>query len=210
VCTVDACNGSGSCVFGSNLNCDDNNTCTQDSCDPDDGCQISGTPSNSCLAANKAIFLVKNSSTNGKDKVKFLWKGGPALIQDLGDPTQTTRYELCVYDANGIQMAMGVPPGAPWQTVGAPASPSGYKYKDAGATNDGIKIMKLKASNLNKAQMKVLGKGDNLPDTETLPFQFPVTAQLYASDGACWEAQFTQAETRKNSISGYTGKSPAP
>src|SRR5262249_53088090 len=39
VCTIDHCNGSGSCVFGSNMNCDDGNLCSQDSCDPIDGCQ---------------------------------------------------------------------------------------------------------------------------------------------------------------------------
>lgn len=53
------------------------------------------------------------------------------------------------------------------------------------------------------------GKGELLPDT-TLPFQLPVTAQLYASDGACWEAEFGAAETRRNELGGFSGKSPAP
>jgi hypothetical protein len=50
---------------------------------------------------------------------------------------------------------------------------------------------------LLRAKLKVNGRGELLPDT-TLPFQLPVTAQLYASDGACWEAEFDAAETRRN------------
>ena len=38
-CTMgDACNADGVCTGGQNLPCDDENTCTQDGCDPDTGC----------------------------------------------------------------------------------------------------------------------------------------------------------------------------
>jgi hypothetical protein len=33
----------------------------------------------------------------------------------MGNPTQTTTYELCIYDSRGVQMAMAVPPGAGWE-----------------------------------------------------------------------------------------------
>ena len=69
VCTVDACDGSGACVFGSTLNCSDGVACTQDSCDPQDGCQYSGTPANTCASATKAILKLKNSSSNSGDLV---------------------------------------------------------------------------------------------------------------------------------------------
>jgi hypothetical protein len=206
VCTVDECDGNGNCTFNSNLNCDDGVACTQDSCDPINGCQYSGTPSNSCISASKALFSYKNSDTDTKDGVKFLWKGGPSLIADMGDPTQSTSYELCVYDASGVQLAIDVPPGAGWDTLGAPSSPKGYKYKDTAAATDGVKLIKTKASTIDKAQVKLIGKGDALPDTAVLPFQFPVIAQMYASDGACWEAQFDQAETKKNDGGRFLGK----
>lgn len=207
VCTLDLCNGSGSCVFSSDLDCDDGNSCTQDSCDPGSGCQYSGTPAATCAAASRALFKYKDSSDDSKDNIKFLWKGGPALVIDMGDPTQTTHYELCVYDNRGVQLAMGVPPGGLWTTLGSPSSPKGYKYVDSSAQNDGIKLIKTKGSNLpEKAKAKVSGKGLQLPDTGQLPFHFPVTAQLYASDGMCWEARFGQSDTKKNNSGGYTGK----
>jgi hypothetical protein len=208
VCTVDQCNGSGSCAFVAPLNCDDTNLCTQDSCDAINGCEYDGSPSTTCVPASKAVFKYKNKPGGDSDGVRFVWSGGPVLVQDMGDPTQTTRYELCVYDGSGFQMAMGVPPGAPWESVGSPASPKGYKYKDKSSAVAGIKLIKTKASSLDKAKLKLAGKGDALPDTAVLPFVFPVTAQLYASDGDCWDAQFDQAETRKNEEGGFTGKTP--
>ena len=193
VCTTDQCDGSGNCAFVENLNCDDGNSCTQDSCDAINGCQYSGTPATTCLAGTRAVFKYKDSTTDSRDKVTFLWKGGPSLVEDMGDPTQTTRYELCIYDSTGVQMAMGVPPGAGWEASGSPSSPKGYKYKDKSAASEGIALIKTKGSNLGNAKLKVVGKGDALPDTAVLPFQFPVTAQLYASDGMCWEAEFGAA-----------------
>jgi len=205
-CTNDACDGSNHCVFSSNKDCEDGNACTQDACDPINGCYSVGQPSNACTTASSALLKIKNSTPDSRDSVKFLWKGGPALISDMGDPTQTTRYELCVYDSRGVQMAMGVDPGTGWTTVGPPSSPTGYKFKDIAAQSDGIKQIKTKASNLDKAKFNFLGKGLQLPDAEALPLQYPITAQLFASDGKCWEAQFGGADTRKNDAGQYSAK----
>lgn len=208
VCTVDKCNGSGTCVFSSNLDCEDGNTCTQDFCDPQTGCYSLGQPSNSCVSPSKAILKIKDAADDTKDSVKFMWRGGPALVQDMGNPTQSTRYELCIYDASGVRMAMGVPGGANWSTVGAQSSPKGYKYKDLSASSDGIKLIKIKGSSLDKAKSVVVGKGGQLPDTANLPFTQPVIAQLYASGGMCWEAQFGAGQTKKNTATAFTGGAP--
>ncbi len=208
ICTTDECNGSGSCVFVESLDCSDGNICTQDSCDPINGCEYSGTPATTCAPATKAVFKYKNSTTDLRDGIAFLWKGGPSLVEDMGDPTQTTRYELCVYDNLGVQLALGVAPGVGWEASGSPSSPKGYKYKDSNALQDGIKLIKTKASNLGNAKVKVVGKGDAMPDTATLPFQWPVTAQVYASDGMCWEAEFNTGQTKRNDDAGFIGKAP--
>jgi hypothetical protein len=209
VCTVDECDGGGNCLFVEDLDCSDGSGCTQDSCDPIDGCQYDGAPSPNCTSPVKAVFKVKDKDNDKGDKVIFVWKGGPALIGDMGDPTQGTEYELCVYDNNGVQMAMTVPPGAGWTTLGSPADPKGFKFKDKNAANDGIKLILTKGSNLDKGKAKVVGKAEGLPDTGTLPFQFPVTAQLYASGGMCWEAQFDSAATKRNEDDKFIGKVPA-
>lgn len=206
VCTIDKCNGSGSCVLDSMFNCDDGNLCSQDSCNSMTGCVHTGTPSNNCVSASKALLKIKNAPNDGSDSVKFTWKGGPALQADLGDPTQTTRYELCIYDGSSIdplQLAMGVPPGAGWT-----ASPTGFKFKDASGQNQGVRIIKVKSSNLDRAKAKFAAKGGQMPDDAVMPFTYPVTAQLYASDGMCWEAQFGAPQTRTNTSASYKAKTP--
>jgi hypothetical protein len=208
LCTLDECDGNGMCTFDSNLDCEDGNSCTQDSCDPQNGCVSTGTPAMTCTSALKGKLKIKDSSDNSKDGVKFLWKGGPSLVSNMGDPTLTTRYELCIYDNLGVRMAMGVPPGPEWELIGLPSSPKGYKFSDIGAQNDGVRLIKTKGSNLSNAKVKLLGKGGNLPDNSMLPFQYPVTAQLHASDGMCWEVQFGQNDTKKNELSGFSGSVP--
>ncbi|MGH7790077.1 MAG: hypothetical protein ACRERC_24630, partial [Candidatus Binatia bacterium] len=203
VCTNDECDGNNNCVFDSNLDCEDGNVCTQDSCDAQDGCGSVGQPSNSCTSASKASLKLGNSSNDAVDKVKFLWKGGPALLLDMGDPTQSTRYELCIYDSRGVQSAMGVPPGAGWSSKS-----TGYRFKDIAAQNDGISLIITKASNLDKAKLKIAGKGVELPDTAAMPLVGPVTAQVYASDGMCWEAEFAESSFRRNDTGRFIAKTP--
>jgi hypothetical protein len=124
----------------------------------------------------------------------------------MGDPTQTTRYELCIYDADGV-VAFGVPPGPGWTTLGSIASPKGYRYRDRYAQSQGVKQIRLKASSLDRARLQVTGKGEALSDT-TLPFLLPVTAQLYSSDGMCWDAEFDAPQTRRNEQGIFYGKTP--
>lgn len=212
VCTVDECNGSGGCVFDSNLNCDDSNLCSQDTCDPVNGCEYAGAPAGSCATASRALFKYKNNATDSKDNLKFLWRGGPSLVADMGNPTTTTDYELCVYENGELRLALGVPGGAGWSTVGPTTSPKGFKYKDSFAATDGIKTIKTKASSLDKAKVKLTAKGAAMPDLSTspdhsLPFlDYPVQAQLYASDGMCWDATFTSAHAIKNDGGAFIGK----
>jgi len=203
LCTEEECNGSGSCVALGEIDCDDGNVCTQDSCDPGSGCVVSGTPSLTCVAADRATFQVKNSANDNGDKLKLGWKGGPVLVPDLGDPQATTTYELCVYDDNAPQMALDVSPGTGWQVIGSPAAPRGYKFKGRGE-QDGMRVILLKGSSLNRGILKIVAKGAQLPDP-TLPFVGTVVAQLYADD-TCWEASFAPAETKKNDAGGFSGK----
>jgi hypothetical protein len=210
LCTDDECNGSGACVTVGPVDCDDGNVCTQDSCNPLAGCEISGSPSTSCLPAAKAKMQVKDSLTSGAgDRLKLGWQGGPVLLGDLGDPINTTRYELCIYDNSGIETALGIAPGAGWNYLGSATAPKGYKYKNVFGTQAGVKTMSFKASSLNKAKLKVSASGDNLPDG-ILPLEANVIAQIYAGDGMCWEATFGPAETKRTTDTSFIAKSPAP
>jgi hypothetical protein len=209
VCTMDHCDGQGTCAAGGPIECEDGNACTQDSCDPVAGCVSTGTPSTTCLPAVKALFQLRYNANFFLDSLKFDWKGGPVLLADLGNPLATTRYELCIYDASGVRMAMGVPPGSGWSFLGSPSAPRGYRFKDRSALQAGVRQIGLAGSSLERAILKLRGKGPYLPDT-TLPFGLPVTAQLYASDGSCWDAEFGIGETRRNEAGFFSGKVLTP
>jgi hypothetical protein len=216
VCTVDQCDGNGTCALSSPVECDDGIVCTQDTCDPVLGCVYTGEPATTCQAPVKATLDVKDNALDVRDLLKFTWKGGPVLFPEFGDPTQTTQYELCVYDASGIRAAVGVPPGFTppigpgWQLLGTSTVPKGYRYKDAAAAIMGVKEVKLQASSIDRANLKLVAKGLQLPDNPPPPFQLPVTAQLYSSDGRCWEAAFDTPETKKNLPGQFKGKLPPP
>jgi hypothetical protein len=180
---------------GSNpLDCDDENGCTDDSCDPLDGCQNDAEPINTCLTAEKSILILKQKDSGAKDKVLWKWIKGESVDQtNLGDPTDTANYSLCIYagGTNDLIAAADVPPSATaWDAV----STKGYKYKDRAAQEDGVTNVIVKGSDSNKSKALLKGKGANLPDPTLGDLPFPVTAQLVNREtGVCMEGVFNTA-----------------
>jgi hypothetical protein len=64
----------------------------------------------------------------------------------------------------------------------------------------------MKAGLQGKAKTRFKGKGDNLP-AFALPLGLPVTAQLQAANGQCWEATFSAAGSKENDGTQFKGKS---
>jgi hypothetical protein len=74
--------------------------------------------------------------------------------------------------------------------IGNPCWTAQWKYQNRFLNPDGIRLIKLRAGPEGKASVKVKGRGSNLglPD---LPLVLPVTAQLQASNGECWNAEYS-------------------
>jgi len=66
----------------------------------------------------------------------------------------------------------------------------GFRYVDRGAVRDGLSRLKLKSGDAGKAAALVLGRGDDLR-VPSLPLVPPLTVQLRASSGVCWDADYT-------------------
>jgi hypothetical protein len=194
VCTqTDSCQG-GTCLGSNPLDCDDENGCTEDSCDAFDGCQNDAEPITTCLSADKSILILKQKDSGTKDKLLFKWIKGDSVDQtQLGDPTDSADYSLCVYagGANDLVAAADVPPSSTlWDAI----STKGYKYKDGNAQEDGVTNVIVKGSDANKSKALVKGKGPNLPDPTLGSLPFPVTAQLVNREtGVCMEGVFNAA-----------------
>lgn len=214
LCTTgDTCNGAGTCEPGSAVVCDDNNPCTQDSCDTGSGCVFTPAPRPSgCRTAGKAILLIKSNGTASKNKLVWKWLKGAATSfadfgTELGVPSGTAAYTLCVYDNTSAVLGVTIPDNSPdWSVIGAN---KGYKYKDPSGANDGVQKVQLKAGAAGKAKELVKGKGSNVPSAVLGSLPLPVTAQLVNTENSiCYTTSFGMANVKKNSTSQFKAKSP--
>ena len=146
-----------------------------------------------CLASTgperNALHLVAPEA--GEDRLVWRWRRGEeTLLEDLGDPLEIDDYELCVVDGSGARVASARAPtgtcaGQPcWKT-----RPDGFKYRDVERTPDGVATLRLVAGADGAASIRIAARGANLLLPE-MPLTLPVTVQLHASNGVCWEAVY--------------------
>jgi len=172
--------------------CDDGNLFDGDCCTS--ACQL---PTATCRSAGRSLLLFEENP-NGSRKLNWDWRQGQTTTPaEFGDPTTTTRYAICVYDANGLVLHAEVPAGA--QCDGRPCwkpiSALGFRFKDRSQAHDGLQRIRLKSSG---ATIKVRGAGANLP-TLTLPLLTPVMVRAFNSDTpVCWESAFAVGDVLKN------------
>jgi hypothetical protein len=167
---------------------------------PEIGCRVP-------VASGKATLIVRDEDpppddADRRDLVKWSWRAGAATtFAAFGDPTTTTEYALCLYDASAAPQPLlrsVIPPGnlcprSPcWRAEGAAA---GYRYRDRERTPDGVSALTLQAGPAGKAQITAKVKGSNIEGVfdEPLgaPLVPPVRMQLVNSAGECWEAVYS-------------------
>jgi hypothetical protein len=130
----------------------------------------------------------------------------------LGSPPTTTSVRLCLYDRPGgtprlllspLAPAGGLCRGKPCWSVLANSSP-GFRYVDPDLTPNGVRSALLSRklqSGSSRGTIKLRGKQPLLPPV-TLPLVLPVTAQMVASTGQCWHADYAEL-VRKNTPTGF-------
>ncbi len=174
------------------------------SCHPFDGCQHHAAPLTGCRTSEKALLLLKrNAADPSKDKLIWKWiKGDEILLAELGDPTTTTDYALCLFDGNDELIAdVNVPSGAPtWHPTAG-----GYKFKSPAPGPDGAQHVLIKSGTAGKSKALVKGKGAALPDPPLGALTLPVTAQLMI-DTVCLEAEFDPADLVKDEATQFKAK----
>jgi uncharacterized delta-60 repeat protein len=152
-------------------------TCTAQ---PAPGCQPA--------AAGTGKLLLKRGPTAEKDALVCKWtSSADTPVGQFGDPTIATDYTLCAYDGTGLLATAVIPAagtcaGVPcWSVQG-----DGFKYADHDLAT-GVKLIKLKPGAAGAAKIIVKAKGANLGGLRSFPLSAPVTMQLRATSGACWE-----------------------
>ena len=156
----------------------------------------SPTPLGGCLTPGRSTFtLAGDPLDHGKDRLSWSWNKGVAVTSaDIGDPTATTEYAVCVYAHDALLTEATAPRGGLWQALsGTP--PNGYRYTDHTAANDGIKKVAVTAGTADTTKALVIGKGPSLPlvSLPLMPGQLPVTVQLVNNNAVpqCWTANYT-------------------
>lgn len=149
---------------------------------PSQGCPA--TPDPACVVAPRSLLKLQGGK---KQSLAWTWLGGATDLANLGDPTATTSYRLCIYDDDELATSSDVPAGG--TCGGKPcwkASKSGFAFKDSTGINAGITSIKLKSGSAGKIAVK--GKGVSL----TLPLPVvqasSVDVQLVSSNGNCFGA----------------------
>jgi len=147
-----------------------------------------------CRAPVKSgsTLRLADRTPNTKDELQWKWQHGAATtVAELGSPTTSDAYALCVYDGSGIR-AFEIPAGGTcnekpcWQ-----AKPTGFAYRNKTAAPHGIVQIDLKAGADDKARATVKGKGDLLTLPPLVTLTTPVTVQLRnRTSGLCFGTTF--------------------
>jgi cysteine-rich repeat protein len=216
-CTLDdACNGAGACAAGPAAVCDDSDPCSTDSCDTGTGCVYDYTPLTGCFTgAVSQIQLNYSNLLHAKDKVKWKLKNGSLVTQaDLGNPSSTRMYGLCLYDVVADVpthvASIVVAPGPLWISK----SPKGFNYKNKTGGATGVTKAQLKTGIEGKSSAALIAKGVavSMPvpeGTRYFSLASTVRAQLVNNeDSTCWTSDFSNPT--KNDAGAYKAKSETP
>jgi hypothetical protein len=181
---------------------------------PNGGSLCGDAPRSGCrkpIMPKGSLLSIKKGTTPSKDRLQWKWAKGELTAKgDFGIPTETTNYELCIYDGNDdLLLSARAPAGQTCRTNELrdcwKENTKGFRYVDRDLTPDGLQQVALKAGPTGKAQMGVKGRGANL-QAPTLPLSnLPVRVQLVNGGGACWEATYTS--TFQNTAKTFKAKS---
>jgi cysteine-rich repeat protein len=222
-CTIDDMCVSGVCVGDSMVcgdgivqggcgeQCDDGGTSAGDGCSPtcqvEPGLGCAAFPLSGCrgsVVSAKSQIQFTDKAPDSKDRMKWKWAAGAATpVGDFGNPAINTDYQVCVYDQSGLRLDARAPHAgvcaakACWKATGT----NGFKYKDKDLTPDGISQIVLKAGISGKAKIQVQGRGSLLAMPSLTSLTQPVTIQIQATNGICWETVFSSPPVVQSSTS---------
>lgn len=158
----------------------------------------------SLLPARSKLTLRRRAENPKRDRLSWRSaKGETTPVGDLGDPTDDTFYELCLYTKVDDRPVLLLHPDA-MNGPGWKATRQGYRYKaKAGENPDGLRKLRLRGGASGRVKFVVRGKGLDLAMTPLpIPEDAPLVAQLHNSLGLCWEAIYSDPP-RRNTESIY-------
>jgi len=187
--------------------CDlDGRPCTKDSCDGGGAC-IAG-PCSPCCVGSSCVFaprsckrpidgaasvLIKSTADGRRNRIRFRIDHAEATAEeDLGDPTTSSDYQLCVFTFGGplespaLLFDATAPAGASW----ARTRSGGVRYRRPDHAPEGLAAIRVDPGAEGDARVKVTGRGPLLDVPFPIGFVAnPLIMQL-GHAGTCWGASF--------------------
>jgi endo-1,4-beta-D-glucanase Y len=170
------------------------------------------TPRADCrtpLRSGASQIALRDRVGHAKDDLQWKWSRGAATtIGDLGDPSLTTRYDLCLYDGTASLIAAAAAPAGGSSAFRAywTRKSQGFRYARKDGAPNGITSLGLKSGADGKARIVLKAKGTALA-LPALPIgSLPFTAQLSNGAGQCWAATFLN-DLRDDSADAFKARS---
>jgi len=179
-------------------------------CNPVLGCLRSDfTECRHGTTTHGARLVLRRHRQSGR--AQWLLKSGPATSRrELGDPTRTSTYALCGYDADGRVVLRGTAPAG--SRCGSHAcwrrTRHGFEYADDRG-RDGLRRLSIDAGKAGEMHASVSGSGPRL-STPALPVSLdslPLVVRLRRTDAdICWQSDLDRVETNSTRISRLRGQ----
>jgi hypothetical protein len=153
-----------------------------------------------CRAAGISALTIRDTRDPAFDVLKWKWARGEATTLDaFRDPVGgTATYRVCVYDGSAAAQPLVEIAADAGGTCGRSpcwrARSTGFVYRNASGTSDGIVRLTLASGVAGRASVFAKAKGIRFA-TPRLPLALPVTVQLVVDDGAttaCWQSTYTR------------------
>jgi len=153
---------------------------------PRDGCKH-------VLRLRGAQIDLRDSTKEGRDRLRWTWKGEATSSEEIGDPvTGADDYELCLFDGAGdLRFAGGAPAGGLcgrkpcWKSRGRDA----LRYNDAQGDPDGITRLDVSPGDDEKASLVARAGGNRLVMPALDSLAAPLLVEL-RNPRACWQSRF--------------------
>lgn len=159
-------------------------------------------PATGCITPTRpgaSRLSLKDDLSGGSDRLTWTWStGGATTLDDLGDPTTTSDYALCLYDdvSGTLRSVFEIDAGAALTCSGDPcwsATSGGFAYGDKGEENGAVRSLALESGEEGRAKIKLKAAGPSVgPPRLPLAMSPSLKVQLHNLEtGTCWEATFS-------------------
>ena len=163
---------------------------------------MASTPACQPAASRRSTLTIRNVTADARDSLKWAWQGAPVGPTDLGDPTTTTGYTLCVIDQSSGQPTLRL--GSPLMRADWSASPSARTFKARSESDFPYTKVQLRTTTAGSGKFKLGAKGEYLHPS--LPLALPATVRIVRDDAdTCWEATYTSA--KRNEAGRFSARS---